>query len=152
MGILDGGLDRVVRWCRAHQSGCTDGKAREDNTDEETGKPALRNLFVRKKAHRDLHRIRILRFSPLPDHRVFTYRIARTTANPIRDARNIPLAQSCYEHMLKTMPQPTILLIWNRPPYDATDVAWNALRLAGKLLVRSCRMGGGQRPRADFLK
>lgn len=26
-----------------------------------------------------------------------------------------------------------ILLILNRPPYDGTDVSWNALRLAGKL-------------------
>ncbi len=34
----------------------------------------------------------------------------------------------------KTMSQTTILLILNRPPYDTTDVAWNALRLAGKLL------------------
>ena len=28
----------------------------------------------------------------------------------------------------------TCLLILNRPPYDATDVSWNALRLADKLL------------------
>lgn len=27
-----------------------------------------------------------------------------------------------------------ILLIFNRQPYDNTDVTWNALRLAGKLL------------------
>ncbi len=26
------------------------------------------------------------------------------------------------------------LLIFNRPPYDGTDVTWNGLRLAGKLL------------------
>jgi uncharacterized protein involved in oxidation of intracellular sulfur len=26
-----------------------------------------------------------------------------------------------------------ILLIFNRPPYDGTDVSWNGLRLAGKL-------------------
>jgi uncharacterized protein involved in oxidation of intracellular sulfur len=33
------------------------------------------------------------------------------------------------------MGQPIIiLLILSRPPYDTTDVAWNALRLAGKLL------------------
>jgi len=32
------------------------------------------------------------------------------------------------------MAQPIILLILNHPPYDTTDVAWNALRLAGKLL------------------
>ena len=32
------------------------------------------------------------------------------------------------------MVRPTSLLILNRPPYDTTDVAWNALRLAGKLL------------------
>lgn len=28
----------------------------------------------------------------------------------------------------------SILIILNRPPYDSTDVSWNALRLAGKLL------------------
>lgn len=28
----------------------------------------------------------------------------------------------------------SILIILNRAPYDATDVTWNALRLAGKLL------------------
>jgi uncharacterized protein involved in oxidation of intracellular sulfur len=28
----------------------------------------------------------------------------------------------------------TILIIFNREPYDNTDVAWNGLRLAGKLL------------------
>jgi uncharacterized protein involved in oxidation of intracellular sulfur len=28
----------------------------------------------------------------------------------------------------------TILLVFNRPPYDSTDVTWNGLRLAGKLL------------------
>ena len=27
----------------------------------------------------------------------------------------------------------TILIIFNRPPYDGTDVTWNGLRLAGKL-------------------
>ena len=27
-----------------------------------------------------------------------------------------------------------ILIIFNRPPYDSTDVTWNGLRLAGKLL------------------
>lgn len=27
-----------------------------------------------------------------------------------------------------------ILIIFNRPPYDNTDVTWNGLRLAGKLL------------------
>lgn len=27
-----------------------------------------------------------------------------------------------------------ILIIFNRPPYDGTDVTWNGLRLAGKLL------------------
>ena len=32
------------------------------------------------------------------------------------------------------MKQSIILLILNRPPYDTTDVAWNALRLAEKLL------------------
>jgi len=26
-----------------------------------------------------------------------------------------------------------ILIIFNRPPYDGTDVTWNGLRLAGKL-------------------
>jgi uncharacterized protein involved in oxidation of intracellular sulfur len=34
-----------------------------------------------------------------------------------------------------------ILLILNRPPYDSTDVTWNALRLAGKLV------DGGQQVR-----
>ncbi len=28
----------------------------------------------------------------------------------------------------------SILIIFNRPPYDGTDVTWNGLRLAGKLL------------------
>ena len=27
-----------------------------------------------------------------------------------------------------------ILIIFNRPPYDGTDVTWNGLRLAGKLM------------------
>ena len=27
----------------------------------------------------------------------------------------------------------TILIVFNRAPYDGTDVAWNGLRLAGKL-------------------
>lgn len=27
----------------------------------------------------------------------------------------------------------TILIVFNRPPYDGTDVTWNGLRLAGKL-------------------
>ncbi len=27
-----------------------------------------------------------------------------------------------------------ILILFNRPPYDGTDVTWNGLRLAGKLL------------------
>lgn len=27
-----------------------------------------------------------------------------------------------------------ILIVFNRPPYDNTDVTWNGLRLAGKLL------------------
>jgi uncharacterized protein involved in oxidation of intracellular sulfur len=27
-----------------------------------------------------------------------------------------------------------VLVIFNRPPYDNTDVTWNGLRLAGKLL------------------
>jgi uncharacterized protein involved in oxidation of intracellular sulfur len=28
----------------------------------------------------------------------------------------------------------TILIVFNRQPYDTTDVTWNGLRLAGKLL------------------
>lgn len=28
----------------------------------------------------------------------------------------------------------SILIIFNRPPYDGTDVTWNGLRLAGKLI------------------
>jgi uncharacterized protein involved in oxidation of intracellular sulfur len=28
----------------------------------------------------------------------------------------------------------TLLLIFNRPPYDGTDVTWNGLRLAGQLV------------------
>lgn len=32
------------------------------------------------------------------------------------------------------MSKSTILLILNRPPYDSTDVTWNALRLAETLL------------------
>ena len=75
----------------------------------------------------DLHSILILRFSPLPDYRVFTYRIARTTANPIRDARNIRLAHSSYEHMLKT--------------YGATDhpsdIELSCLRHDGRLMQTS---------------
>ena len=27
----------------------------------------------------------------------------------------------------------TVLIVFNRPPYDGTDVTWNGLRLAGKL-------------------
>lgn len=27
-----------------------------------------------------------------------------------------------------------VLIMFNRPPYDGTDVTWNGLRLAGKLL------------------
>lgn len=27
-----------------------------------------------------------------------------------------------------------VLMMFNRPPYDGTDVTWNGLRLAGKLL------------------
>lgn len=27
----------------------------------------------------------------------------------------------------------TLLIVFNHPPYDGTDVAWNGLRLAGKL-------------------
>jgi len=34
------------------------------------------------------------------------------------------------------MSQSTILLMLNRAPYDGTDMAWNALRLAGQLLRR----------------
>jgi uncharacterized protein involved in oxidation of intracellular sulfur len=30
-----------------------------------------------------------------------------------------------------------VLIIFNRPPYDGTDVTWNGLRLAGKLLEAS---------------
>ena len=27
-----------------------------------------------------------------------------------------------------------VLVVFNRPPYDGSDVTWNGLRLAGKLL------------------
>ncbi len=29
-----------------------------------------------------------------------------------------------------------ILIVFNRPPYDSTDVTWNGLRLAGQLLQK----------------
>ena len=40
----------------------------------------------------------------------------------------------------------TILIVFNRNPYDGTDVTWNGLRLAGQLLdagqqVRGQRQG-----------
>jgi len=40
----------------------------------------------------------------------------------------------------ESLPDPTkggimkILIIFNRQPYDNTDVTWNGLRLAGKLI------------------
>ena len=33
-----------------------------------------------------------------------------------------------------------ILLIFNHAPYDGTDVAWNGLRLADKLLASGCEV------------
>jgi uncharacterized protein involved in oxidation of intracellular sulfur len=33
-----------------------------------------------------------------------------------------------------------ILIIFNRQPYDGTDVTWNGLRLANKLLEAGCKV------------
>jgi uncharacterized protein involved in oxidation of intracellular sulfur len=38
------------------------------------------------------------------------------------------------EYVQETSKQMKILIIFNRPPYDGTDVTWNGLRLANKLL------------------